>query len=60
VTYVDRYVLKLCYDGRVYEVLLREATRYQPSGSLRSGAFVRIHGTWDRDKFAASQIVRIG
>jgi hypothetical protein len=60
VTYIDRYAITLCNEGRVYDVLLRTATRYQPSGSVRLGAFVRIHGAWADDGFHANRITRIG
>ncbi len=60
VTAVTRYAMTLCYEGRVYDIILREATQWQPAGSVREGAFVLIHGTWSEDGFLASRITRTG
>ena len=60
VTELTRYTLTLCYDGRIYDVHLREATRMHPTGTVREGAFVRVHGVWGSGGFSASRVERIG
>jgi hypothetical protein len=62
ITQMDRYALTLCVDGRVYDVVLREATAFHPHVEAESfaGKFVRIHGTWSDDGFHANCITRIG
>jgi hypothetical protein len=59
ITRFNRLELTLCVDGRVYDVVLREATTYHPTDGVRTGAFVRVHGTWADDGFHASSITRI-
>jgi len=59
ITRMDRLNLTLCVDGRVYDVVLRCATAYHPPDAMRTGAFVRVHGSWAQDGFHANCITRI-
>jgi len=60
ITRINRYEATLCVDGRVYDVVLRSATAFQPNNaSVSFGSFVRVHGSWANDGFHANRITRI-